>query len=246
MRLKVDLIVTTPSFTTIAAKKATNTIPIVMQSAADAVENGIVTSLARPGGNVTGMSVQFSDLYTKLLELLHETLPNVTRVAFLLESIRKAHARVFKRLQAVAPALGLTVQLLEFRGSEGLQSTLEAAAQEQAGALVAPGSLYHDYGPRIAAFAAKNRMPVFSVASQSVEKHFKLLVYAPDWSDMARQAATYVDKILKGAKPGDLPVGQPTKFNLAVNLKTAKQLGITIYHCSNSISKGRADFTGST
>ncbi len=244
VRLKVDLIVTTPSFVALAAKKATSTIPIVFLYSADAVENGLVASLARPEGNITGMSEQYSDVNTKLLEILHETLPKVTRVAFLLEPIRKAHVRVFKKLQAVAPALGLTIQLLEFRGSEELESALEAAAQEQTGALVAPGSLYHDYGPRIAAFAAKNRMPVFSVASQSVEKHFKLLVYAPDWSDMARQAATYVDKILKGAKPGDLPVGRPTKFKLAVNLKTAKQLGITIppevlFRATKVINDGR-------
>ncbi len=235
VRLKVDLIVTSSRPGVQAAKNATTTIPIVMMWAADAVENGLVTSLARPGGNVTGMSEQLSDLFTKLLELLHETLPQVTRVAVFWNAKSSAYTRVFRAIQAVAPALGLTIQSLEFNfyrkaelRREKLESVLEAAAQDRAGALIVPTGFYLSDGRRIAVFATENRMPMFSVTSQSVEQHFKLLVYAPDWSDMARQAATYVDKILKGAKPGDLPVGRPTKYNLAVNLKTAKALGITI------------------
>ena len=228
VRLKVDLIVTAIGPVIQAAKNATSTIPIVMLYGADAVENGLVASLARPGGNVTGMTEQYADLNTKLLELLHETLPKVTRVAFLWNPASPTYARTFRKAQAVAPALGLTIQSLSLRHAEKLESALEAAAQERAGALVVPAAMYSRLGHRIARFAVKNRVPVFSLSSGSLEKHFGLLAYAPDWSDMARQAATYVDKILKGAKPWDLPVQRPAKFRLVVNLKTAKQLGITI------------------
>ena len=236
VRLKIDIIVVTHRRVARAAKNATRTIPIVMAWASDAVENGLVASLAQPGGNITGMSVQFSDLYVKLLELLHETLPKVTRVAFLWDPTSQSFMRIFRRFQAVAPALGLTIQSLELRykdrsmkkRAEELESALEAAAQKRAGALVVAGGMYIRFGRRIAEFAAKNRVPVFSVAPKAVEKHFGLLSYSPYFIDMFRRAATYVDKILKGAKPADLPVQQPVKFTLVVNLKTAKQLGITI------------------
>ncbi len=228
VRLKVDLIVVTARPVVQAAKNATTTIPIVMMWAADAVENGIVASLAQPGGNITGMSEHYSDIHTKLLERLHETLPQATRVAFLWHRHSPTLVRTFGRLQATATALGLTIQSLEFRDPEEIESMLEAAAQERPDALVVPASLYSRTGRRIAAFAAKHRVPVFSLSSRSVEKYFGLLSYGPDWIDMARGAATYVDKILKGAKPADLPVERPAKFNLTVNLKTAKAMGITI------------------
>ncbi|MEE8608118.1 MAG: ABC transporter substrate-binding protein [Nitrospiraceae bacterium] len=234
-RLKVDLIVTAGRAVTQAAKNATRTIPIVMAVAADAVENGLVASLARPGGNVTGLSEQYSELNTKLLELLHETLPKVTRVAFLWNPNSPVYARTFKAAQAVAPGLGLTIQSLEFDHyrkaelrPEKIESVLETAAQERAGALVVMGGMYNIYGRRIGEFAAKNRLRVFSVHGPSVEKHFGLLAYGWDGIDMHRRAATYVDKILRGAKPSDLPVQRPAKFRLVVNLKTAKALGITI------------------
>ncbi len=229
VRLKVDLIVTAVLSVTQAAKNATRTIPIVMASAPDAVENGLVASLARPGGNVTGMSESHSDVTTKLLELLHETLPKVTRVAFLGGNLTSpGYVRILRGLQATAPALGLTIQSLAARHAEELESALEAAAQERVGALVVLGGTYSRLGRPIAEFAAKNRMPVFSPNWPLVEKYFGLLGYGPDWPDMYRRAATYVDKILKGAKPADLPVQRPVKFVLVVNLKTAKQLGITI------------------
>ena len=228
LRLKVDLIVTKTRRIAQAAKNATTTIPIGMATGSDAVENGLVASLARPGGNITGMSEQYSDMHTKLLELLHETLPQVTRVGFLWAPNSPVYVRTFRKAQAVAPALGLTIQSIALRHPEEIDSVLEAAAQERAGSLLVMGRLYITYGRRIAEFAAKNQMPVFSIRSPSVEKHFGLVAYAPDWSDMFRRAATYVDKILKGAKPADLPVQRPVKYNLLVNLKTAKQLGITI------------------
>jgi len=235
VRLKVDLIVAASRPGVQAAKNATRTIPIVMTLCADAVENGLVASLARPGGNITGMSEQFSDVHAKLLELLHETLPQVRRVAVIWNPKSSAYTRAFRAIQAVAPALGLTIQSLEFnhylKGQsrlEELESALEAAAQERADALLVMSGIYRLFGPQIAAFATKNRIPVFAVTPSAVEKHFGLLAYAPDWVDMSRRAATYVDKILKGAKPADLPVQQPIKYNLVVNLKTARPLGITI------------------
>ncbi|MEE8513442.1 MAG: ABC transporter substrate-binding protein [Gammaproteobacteria bacterium] len=227
VRLKVDLIVTEGQATAQAAKNATKTIPIVMAVAADAVEHGLVASLARPGGNVTGMSEGFADLHTKLLEVLHETLPKVTRVAFLWKD-SPVYARSLRAVQAVAPALGFTIQSLEFRPGEEIESVLEAALQERAGALMVVTGMYRSSGRQIAEFAAKNRMPAFSISRSSVGRYFGLIGYGPHSPGMYRRAAMYVDKILKGAKPADLPVQRPVKFSLVVNLKTAKQLGITI------------------
>ena len=233
--MKVDLIVARAGNAIQAAKSATTTIPIVMVRAADAVENGLVASLARPGGNVTGMSEEHADLHTKLLELLHETLPQVKQVAILWNPASRVYTRSFKAVQAVAPAFGLTLQSLELNHyleaevrSEKLDAALEAAAKERAGALVVMPAMYTILGPRIAAFASKKRIAVFSAQGQAVEKHFGLLAYTYSTSDMSRRAATYVDKILKGAKPADLPVERPRKFDLLINLKTAKQINLTI------------------
>ena len=227
VRLKVDVIVTTGRTVTQVAKNTTKTIPIVMAVGADAVEHGLVASLARPGGNVTGMSEGYAEIHTKLLEVLHETLPKVTRVAFLWNDT-PVYARSLRAVQAVAPALGFTIQSLEFRPGEEIESVLEAAVQERAGALMVVTGMYRSSGRQIAEFAAKNRMPAFSMSRSSVGRYFGLISYGPHWPDMYRRSATYVDKILKGAKPADLPVQRPVKFSLVVNLKTAKQLGITI------------------
>ena len=233
--LKVDLIVTRAGNAVQAAKSATTTIPIVMARAAEAVENGYVASLARPGGNVTGMTEDHADLHTKLLELLHETLPQAKRVAVLWNPASPTYTRSFRAAQGVAPAFGLTIQSLEFNHlleaelrPEKLESVLEAAAKKRAGALVVMPAMYTILGRRIAAFATKNRMPVLSVQGQAVENHFGLLSYTYSTNDMSRRAATYVDKILKGAKPADLPVERPRKFDLLINLKTAKQLGLMV------------------
>lgn len=228
VRLKVDLIVAVTASRVLAAMKATTTVPIIMASAADALESGLITNLAHPGGNVTGTSWQYSEVHTKLLERLHETLPQVTQVGFLWNPNRSVYMRTFKKVQAVAPALGLTIHSLEMHRAEELENALEAATQERVGALMVMGRIYSEYGRRIAAFVAQNRIPVFSVWTRSVEKRFGLLAYAPDRIETFRRVATYVDRILKGAKPGDLPVERPQKFDLIVNLKTAKALGITI------------------
>jgi putative ABC transport system substrate-binding protein len=230
--LEVEVMVTATQRVTRAAKNATRTVPIVMMWAADAVENGLVDSLARPGGNITGLSENYPETNAKLLEVLHDTLPQVARVAFLWDPDSRVYARTFKFVQPIAPSLGLTLQSLALRRGERaakeLESMLAAAARERAGALVVMGRLYGRHGPAIEAFSAKNRIPVFSISTSSLEKYSGLLAYAPDWTDLARRAATYVDKILKGANPADLPVQRPAKFNLIVNLRTAKNLGIEI------------------
>jgi putative tryptophan/tyrosine transport system substrate-binding protein len=235
VRSNVDLIVTSTTRVARAAKNATKTIPIVMAVAADAVENGVVASLARPGGNVTGLSEPYAPIHTKLLGLLHETLPEVTRVAFLavttsgtVDRTSGTGPRIRDALQAAAPSLALTIRVFERRNHVEFESALQAVARERVGALIVLALAYDLNGPRIAEVAAQARLPVFSLSDIAVERHFGLLAYGPDWLDMYRRAATYVDKILKGAQPADLPVQQPVKFNLTVNLKTAKQLGITI------------------
>jgi putative ABC transport system substrate-binding protein len=236
VRLKVDLIVTATQQVTMAAKQATGTIPIVMRYSSDAVDAGLIASLARPGGNVTGLSEQYPDVNTKLLEVLHETLPNVKEVAFLWDPDSSVYTKTYRAAQAVAPALRLSLQSLELRHknitskkmTEDIESRLRAVSRERAGALVIVSRLYGQFGRRIAEFSAKNRVPVFSVSTSAVEKYSGLLAYAPDWSDMSRRAATYVDKILKGRKPADLPVEQPRKFKLVISLKTAEQIGLTI------------------
>lgn len=226
--LKPDVIATSSQRLVQAAKNATSTIPIVILLAADVVENGLVASLAQPGGNLTGYSMHFADLHTKLLELLKETLPQVTRVAFLWDPTFPEYVRSLRAVQAMAPALGLTIQSLELRRPEDLESVLEAAVQERAGALLVPPVLYRNFGQQIAAFAATNRMPVFSTSPGTVERLFGLLGYGTNTLDTFRRAATYVDKILKGAKPADLPVERPQTFDLIINLKTAKALGLTV------------------
>ena len=229
VRSNVDLIVTSTTLVARAAKNATKTIPIVMAVAADAVENGVVASLARPGGNVTGLSEPYTPIHTKLLGLLHETLPEVTRVAFLVGNTTSGTARRTRdALQAAAPSLALTIRVFEYRNPVEFESALRAVARERVGALIVLALAYDQNGPRIAEVAAQARLPVFSLSDIAVERHFGLLAYGPDWLDMYRRAATYVDKILKGAQPADLAVQQPVTFNLTVNLKTAKQLGITI------------------
>src|SRR5262245_7175995 len=229
VRLQVELIVAGGNPVVQAAKDATTTISIVMPIAADVVETGLVASLARPGGNITGQSDSAMELDGKLLELLKETVPQVTRVAILWDVSVPYYVRRFTAAQDAARALGFTIQSLAFRHPDELERVLAAAAQERAEALVAWPNIYNDlFGPRIAAFAATHRVPVVSNSGAAVERHFGLMAYAVNLNDMHRRVASYVDKIFKGAQPGDLPIARPDHFDLVLNLKTAEALGLTI------------------
>ncbi len=232
--LKVDVIVATGGTApTLAAKQATATVPIVFTSAGDPVAEGIVTSLARPGGNVTGSSVVTPGLIGKSLELLKQVVPDVSRIALLVKPDSLPDRAMKERLEAAtaaARALGVRLQVVEARGPEDFDRAFSDMSKERAGALhvLATGMFESQRGRgRLVGLSAKNRLPTVYTFKYSVEAG-GLMSYGPDMADLYRRAATYVDKILKGAKPGDLPVEQPTKFELVINLKTAKALGLTI------------------
>jgi putative ABC transport system substrate-binding protein len=228
VHLKVDVILTAGESGALAAKNATSTIPIVFAVAEDAVESGLVSSLARPGGNVTGMTVLAADLGGKRLELLKESFPKPVRVAFLWPSGGPRGNVPFTEMEATAKALGLKLQSLPVRGLDDYAPAFEAAKREGAQALITtPSPVMNIQRDRIVDFAAKNRLPAIYAAPEFVDAG-GLMYYGPGYLDLFRRAATYVDKILKGAKPADLPVEQPTKFELVINLKTAKQIGVTI------------------
>ena len=228
VRLQVDLIVAGGVNVVQAVKDATTTIPIVMPLAADVVETGLVASLARPGGNITGQSDSAIELDGKLLELLKETMPQVTRIAILWDASVPYFVRRFRAAQDAAQALGFTIQSLAMRDIDELDRVLEAAAQDRPEALVVWAGIYNSFGPRIAAFAAQHRVPVVSNHAAAVEQYFGLIAYAVNLIDMNRRAAAYVDKIFRGARPGDLPIERPDQFDLVINLRTAEALGITI------------------
>jgi putative ABC transport system substrate-binding protein len=227
VRLKVDVIVATGQ-AVLAAKKASATIPIVVAGAADPVGSGLVSSLARPGGNITGLSVMAPDLDGKRLELLKEAFPKVARVAFLWQSGGSRGNLPLTDMEPAAKALGLKLQSLEVRSLDDFESAFAQAKRDGAQALIAtPGPLINAQQRQVLDFAAKNRLPAMYPTSEFVEAG-GLMSYAPNFTDLWRRAADYVDKILKGTKPADLPVEQPTKFELVINLKTAKQIGLTI------------------
>jgi putative ABC transport system substrate-binding protein len=229
VRLKVDIIVTTGVSPTLAAKNATKTIPIVMNLSADPVEAGLVESLARPGGNVTGLTTLGRDLGGKRLELLKEAVPKVARVAVLYDPATPGNVRDVKEVLPVAArALGLTVRSWEVRDTDGFEKVFAALNKKRPDALyVTPGPLLRTNEKRIAGVALKSRLPSTYNYKEAVDAG-GLMYYGADLADSYRRVAYYVDKILKGAKPADLPVEQPTKFELVINLKTAKQIGLTI------------------
>ena len=227
--LKVDIIVavggTEPA---LAAKNATKTIPIVFTSVSDPVSAGLVESLARPGGNITGLSNIGAELSGKRLELLKESNPKLSRVAVLWNPEYPALALAFKESQAAARALGLQLQSLEVRGPEDFESAFKAAADRHTGALYVPTSqFFNRHRGKLAELVVKSRLSAIYSDRDYVEAG-GLMSYGPSLADLYRRAATYVDKILKGAKPADLPVEQPMKFELVINLKAAKQIGLTI------------------
>ncbi len=228
VRLKVDVIFATSTVAVLAAKKATATIPIVMRSTVDPVEAGFVASLARPGGNITGLVNFEPELHGKQLELLKEAVPTVTQVAVLRNPVSKAAASHLKETRAAARALGQQLQVLDVRGPEEFESAFSAMIKERSGALsVLVDPLFWSHLQRIADLATKSRLPAVYQRREFAEAG-GLMSYGANLRDAFRRAATYVDKVLKGAKAADLPVEQATKFELVINLKTAKALGITI------------------
>jgi len=231
VRLKVDIIVVAGGALTIrAAKNATKTIPIVMAGLpGDPVEAGLVQSLARPGGNVTGLSILSRELAGKRLELLKEAVPKIARVALLYDpAIRGSLREVKEDLPVAARALGLTIQHWEVRGASDFDRVFAAMDKQRPdGLYVSGGPLMNNNQKRIVGLALKSRLPSMKSNKEFVEAG-GLMYYGADLAVSYRLVATYVDKILKGAKPTDLPVEQPTKFELVINLKTAKQIGLTI------------------
>ena len=226
--LKVDVIVTGPEGAVRAVKKASSTIPIVFTSVADPVGSGIVASLARPGSNATGLTIIAPELNGKRLELLKEAFPKVTRVAFFWRIGGPRGNLLFSDTEAVAKGLGLQLQSLGVRGVDDFAAAFETAKRIGIEAiLTAANPTINTARDRLVDFAAKNHLPAMYAGSEFVEAG-GLMSYAPSYGDLLRRAATYVDKILKGANPADLPVEQPTKFELVINLKTAKEIGLTI------------------
>ena len=228
VRLKVDVIVTGSVPGAQAAQHATWTIPIVMAVAADPVAAGVVASLARPGGNITGLSSMAPDLVGKQLELLKEVVPRLSRVALLWNPANASSAPQLREAEGAARVLRVRLQPLEVRGPDDFESAFAAMTRERVGGLLVlndPILLAHR--ARVADLAVKSRLPAVSALREHPEAG-GLMAYGPNLTDMYRRAATYVDKILKGAKPADLPVEQPTRFELVINLKTAKALGLTV------------------
>jgi len=228
VRLKVDLVVSGGVATTRAAKQATVTIPIVMASDDDPVGSGFAASLARPGGNITGLSTLSPEISGKQLELLKEIVSKLSRVAIGGDVTRPGIPQALREINVAADALGVQVQYLELREPKDIETAFRAASKEHADAVLVLGSpVLLSQRRQIADVAAKSRLPAIYPRPEFVEDG-GLMSYGVSFTDLFRRAATYVDKILKGAKPADLPIEQPTKFELVINLKTAKQISFTI------------------
>ena len=229
VRLKVDVIVSAGGNATASVtKEATNTIPIVVTNVADPVGSGFAASLARPGANITGLAAISFDLASKRLELAAEAFPKVSRVAILLDPQDASKIVELKEAQAAAKTLGLKLQAIEVRSPSDFERAFKTVTRDRAGVLIVFGSAVTNTGRNaIAEMATKNRLPTMW-AESGVMDAGGLMSYGPNYADLFRRAAIYVDKILKGAKPADLPVEQPTKFEFVINLKTAKQIGLTI------------------
>ena len=226
--LKPDVIVTPGTPASLAAKQATSTVPIVFAGVADAIGAGLVKDLARPGGNITGFTSISTELSGKRLELLKQVAPKASRVAVLYNPADRANVLVLQGLQGAAPALGLTLQPLEVRERGEFEGAFAAMTRHRAQALFgATGVLTTEHKKAIVDLAAKSRLPAMWGDRELVEAG-GLMSYAGNFYSQIRRAASYVDKILKGAKPGDLPVQQPTTFELVINLKTARAQGVTI------------------
>ncbi len=228
VRLKVDIIVTGGGGSIRAAKKASATTPIVMTYQADPVGTGLVASLARPGGTITGLSDYHGDMFTKRLELLKEVVPSISRVAVLSNPRATTTRIILKDIQAAAPAFGVTVLPVEIKSNEDIPRAFTTMKKERVGGFLQSVGIGGREGRRrIIDLAAKSQIPAVYTRGRWVSAG-GLMSYGSNLHDLYRRAATYVDKILKGARPAELPVEQPTKFDLVINLKTAKQIGVTI------------------
>jgi putative ABC transport system substrate-binding protein len=228
VRLNVDVIVTSSTPATLALKNGTKTIPIVFVAIGDPVESGIVVSLARPGGNLTGLSHQLEDLEGKHLELLKEVVPKVSRVAVLGTTANPYRTNGLKRLDVVARSLNVQLQSVEIGEPKDLDSAFSQMTKARAGAVLLRGNaLLSDQRIRIAELAARSRLPAI-YWDRPFPEAGGLMSYGPSSADMFRRAATYVDKILKGTKTEDLPVERPIKFEFVINLNAAKQIGLTV------------------
>jgi len=229
VRLQVDVIVVGGSTATRAAKNATKLIPVVMAHGSDPVELGFVASLARPGGNITGLTHLAPELGGKRLELLKEIIPQLSLVAVLTDPGTQGHGPQIKELEVAARGLGVQLRPIEVRGPNELESAFSAMTTGRANDFIGLQQPTLDrLRAKIVDLAAKNRLPAMYPNSEYVETGGGLMSYAADIVAMFRRTATYVDKILKGTKPADLPVEQPTKFEFIINLKAAKQIGLTI------------------
>jgi putative ABC transport system substrate-binding protein len=227
-KMNVDIMAISGTEAVQAAARATKTIPIVMTSVGDPVGAGIVPNLAHPGGNVTGMSLLATDLSAKRLALLKEMLPQVTRVAILWNPDNASVALKFEEMQRAAPGIGVQVQSIQLRRAADIEAAIDIAASGHAEAIMDAGDPIQNANQRrIAELSIQHRLPLASEFQDSVDAG-ALCSYGPDQVDIFRRAAGYVDKILRGAKPGDLPIQQPSKLDLVVNLKTAKILNVTI------------------
>jgi putative ABC transport system substrate-binding protein len=228
-RLKVEVIVTAGSEATRATKQATKTIPIVMTQDSDPVGSGFIASLARPSGNITGLSSHAAELSGKRLELLKEVLPRLSRIALFATSTAPQHAQVLKETETAAGALGVKLRTFDILDFNDIEKAFHAAIKGQADAVLmnVSGGIANPRRKGIVELAVKNRLPVMHSLSEDMVSG-GLIFYGVSQKDLDRRAAFYVDKILKGAKPADLPVERPTKFELVINLKTAKQIGLTI------------------
>jgi len=229
MRLKVDIIVTSGPTATRAAKEATSTIPIVMAQDNDPVGNGFVASLARPGGNITGLATLNPELSGKRVELLKEIVPKLSRLAVFGTSIFPGNAQALKEIELAAKAFGVKLQYLDVLSSKDIEIAFRAATKGRADAvlIIVAGAVAGAHRTQIAELAVKRRLPAIYDRREFVDDG-GLMSYGTNFADLSRRAATYVDKILKGRTPADLPVEQPMKFEFIVNLKAAKQIGLTI------------------
>jgi len=228
VKRKVDVIVSDSTIGTRTLKGATSTIPIVMATVADPLGSGFVTSLAHPGGNVTGLSTMMTELSAKRLQLLKEAIPRVVRVAVLLNPDTPYVPKMIEELKAAAPSLSIELKFVGVRTLEEFNSAFSAVSRAQAQALyVIDDRVFSTHRPALLKLVSKARLPAI-YSSREFADEGGLMFYGANWADLFRRSAGYVDKILKGAKPADLPIEQPTQFKLVVNLKTAKALGITI------------------